>query len=159
MRVVLIKNHSSLGYKDDVVEVKSGYARNYLIPQGIAIYGSEKNIKDANENRKQTEMKIEKKRQEARAIADKLATMVFDYEVVCDKDKNIITKIKADDIINIINDKTNYNLEKTNKVIFQNKFLKIGEYTIQVKIFREVSAFIKLNVKEKVKEKEVKNKQ
>ena len=69
MKIILKENIPSLGYKDDVVEVKDGYGRNYLIPQGKAIIASDAALKRRAEDQKQRAHKLEKIRQDAEAAA------------------------------------------------------------------------------------------
>ena len=69
MKVILKENIPSLGYKDDVVEVKSGYGRNYLIPQGLAVIASDSALKRLAEDQRQRAHKIAKILEEAAAAA------------------------------------------------------------------------------------------
>ena len=69
MKLILKENIPSLGYKDDVVEVKDGYGRNYLIPQGKAIIASEAALKRRAEDQKQRAHKLEKLKADAEAAA------------------------------------------------------------------------------------------
>lgn len=69
MKIILKENIPSLGYKDDVVEVKDGYGRNYLIPQGLAIIASESALKRRAEDQKQRAHKLEKIKADAEAAA------------------------------------------------------------------------------------------
>ena len=69
MKVILKENVASLGYKDDVVEVKDGYGRNYLIPQGLAIVASKAALKQLAENQRQRAHKIAKILEDAQAAA------------------------------------------------------------------------------------------
>lgn len=72
MEIILKKNVDNLGYKDELVTVKNGYARNFLIPQGYAIMASASAVKAHNEVLKQRSHKEEKVKEEAAAIAAKL---------------------------------------------------------------------------------------
>ena len=69
MKIILKENVAGLGYKDDIVEVKDGYGRNYLIPQGKAIVASKAAIKQLEENLKQRAHKLEKIKADAEAAA------------------------------------------------------------------------------------------
>ena len=69
MKLILLENVPSLGYKDDVVEVKDGYGRNYLIPQGLGIVATESALKRRAEDMKQRAHKLEKIKADAEAAA------------------------------------------------------------------------------------------
>lgn len=69
MKIILKENVPTLGYKDDIVEVKDGYGRNYLIPQGLAIIASDAALKRLKEDQKQKAHKLEKIKADAEAAA------------------------------------------------------------------------------------------
>src|SRR5574344_1321790 len=72
MKIILKEDIPSLGYKDDVVEVKSGYGRNYLIPTGKAVIANESALKVLAENQKQRAHKLAKIKADAEAVAESL---------------------------------------------------------------------------------------
>lgn len=76
MQLILKKNVDKLGYKDEVVTVKPGYGRNFLIPQGYAVIATDSSLKSHNEMLKQKSHKETKVKEEAEAIAAKLANFV-----------------------------------------------------------------------------------
>ncbi|MEM1056962.1 MAG: 50S ribosomal protein L9 [Bacteroidota bacterium] len=72
MKVILTEDHDTLGLRGDVVEVKNGYGRNFLIPRQLAVIASTSNVKRYAEERRQQEHKIEAQRAEAEKLAKKL---------------------------------------------------------------------------------------
>ncbi|HRS52252.1 MAG TPA: 50S ribosomal protein L9, partial [Candidatus Marinimicrobia bacterium] len=75
MRVILIKDHENLGKIGDTVEVKNGYARNYLIPQGIALVANSAGLKQMQEQLRLKELRQNKALQKARELAEKLNSL------------------------------------------------------------------------------------
>ncbi|MDQ4141109.1 MAG: 50S ribosomal protein L9, partial [Bacteroidota bacterium] len=78
MEVILKDDVKGLGFKNDIVEVKPGYGRNYLIPQGIAVMADKANKKIVAENIRQASHKAEKLRIDAQAVADQIGDQVFE---------------------------------------------------------------------------------
>ena len=76
MEVILIQDVANLGYKNDIVKVKDGYGRNYLIPNRLAVIANDSNRKQLAENLKQQAHKIAKLLADAQALAEKLANTV-----------------------------------------------------------------------------------
>jgi len=72
MEVILKQNLGGLGHKNDLVKVKPGYGRNYLVPQGLAMVANPTNRKIAAENARQTAHKVARQKQEAEALATKI---------------------------------------------------------------------------------------
>ena len=78
MEVILKDDVKGLGYKNDTVDVKPGYGRNYLIPQGLAVIADKSNKKIVAENIRQAAHKAEKIKTEAQAIADQIGDMTLE---------------------------------------------------------------------------------
>lgn len=78
MEIILREDIKGLGYKDDIVTVKGGYGRNYLIPQGLAIIASPSNKKMIEENIRQASHKAEKVKKDAEDLAAKLEGVVLE---------------------------------------------------------------------------------
>ena len=136
MKIILIEDVQNLGYKDDVVEVKNGYGRNYLIPQKKAILATESNLKQLNEKLKQQARKREKLKADAQSIAEKLAAV-----------KGLVLTVKASAEGRIYGSVTNIQLaealaaagvEIERKLIDLKSVKALGEHTATVKLHREV---------------------
>ena len=81
MQVILVQDVANLGYKNDIVKVKDGYGRNYLIPNKLAIIANDSNVKQLNENLKQQAKKLAQQLADAQATAQKLAATVINVAV------------------------------------------------------------------------------
>jgi large subunit ribosomal protein L9 len=146
MEVILTQDIKNLGLKDDLVKVKNGYGRNYLIPQGFAIPGTESNKKMLNETIKQRAFKEEKIKKEATAIADTLKNIVL----------SIPTKVNAESgkIYGSVNTlqiaealkKKGFNIERKNISIEEDSIKSTGTYEAQLNLHREVKTKVQFEV-------------
>ena len=139
----ILTGDSILGAKDTILSVKRGYARNFLFPMNLAIPASEENIKTAEENQKQRQKKIEKQREEALKIAEKLEKVMLEYKNEGDVDKISITSA---DIAELITKTTGQEINKKN-IILNDKIDKEGEHNVQISLFSDVNVYVKLIVK------------
>ena len=133
MEVILIQDLANLGFKNDIVKVRDGYGRNYLLPQKIAIIANESNKKQLAENLKQQ--------------AHKAAKILADAQAV---------KVKANEDGKIFGTVTTQNISdalKAQEILIDKKVItiaepikEVGEYSALARLHREVKAEIKLNV-------------
>ncbi len=143
MQVILIQNVANLGFKDDIVKVKDGYGRNYLIPNKLAVIANESNLKILAENQKQRAHKLEKIKNDAVALAEQLAAAALTVSAKASENGKIfgaITSIQIADALEaqgIIVDRRTISVEPIKE---------LGEYTATAKLHKEVSAEIKFTV-------------
>ncbi len=143
MQVILIQNVANLGFKDDIVKVKDGYGRNYLIPNKLAVIANESNLKVLAENQKQRAHKLEKIKNDALALAEQLAAAALTINAKASENGKIfgaITSIQIADALEaqgIIVDRRTISVEPIKE---------LGEYTATAKLHKEVSAEIKFTV-------------
>ncbi|MBQ3673950.1 MAG: 50S ribosomal protein L9 [Paludibacteraceae bacterium] len=144
MEVILIQDLANLGFKNDIVKVRDGYGRNYLLPQKIAIIANEANRKQLAENLKQQAHKAAKLLADAEALAAKLAETVIEVKAKANEDGKIFGTVTTTDIANAL---AAQEIAIDKKVITLVEPIKqLGEYTAQARLHREVKADIKLNV-------------
>lgn len=143
MKVILKENIPSLGYKDDVVEVKSGYGRNYLIPQGMAIIASEAALKRLAEDQKQRAHKIAKIHEDAEAAAAALAGVTLTISAKAAANGNIYGSVNAGHISEELA-KLGHSVDR--KIIELETVKALGHYTAIVRFLRDVSADIEFDV-------------
>ena len=143
MELILKEDVINLGYKDDIVKVKDGYGRNYLIPTGKAIIASESTKKVLAENLKQRAHKLAKIKADAEALAAKLAGVSL----------TIATKVSATGVIygsvgaiQIAEELAKLGLEIDRKTIFVSAVKEIGSYEATVKLHKEVAVKVPFTV-------------
>lgn len=146
MEVILKRNFNKLGYKNDIVKVKDGYALNFLIPRNIAGFATESEKKVAQENIKQGLKKQEKMRNEALELSKKIEGTTLAFEVNCDKNGEISQAISSVQIVNKLKQQFDFDFHK-NSIIFDKKINKLGKYNCVLTIFRDVVANISIEIK------------
>ncbi|MEN6374323.1 MAG: 50S ribosomal protein L9 [Smithella sp.] len=144
MKVILKQNVPSLGKAGDLVKVNDGYARNLLIPKGLAIEANEKNIKTFEHEKKNILQRAEKEQKSAQDLAAKLSDVTLTIpRKVGDQDK-IFGSVTSKDIELALQEK-GFNIDK--KMIVHDEQIKsLGEFKVKIKIHSGVEAEIKINV-------------
>ena len=142
MEVILIKDVEKLGYANDIVNVKPGYANNYLIPQGYAKAAAASARKVLAENLKQRAHKDAKILADAQALAEKLANLPLTITVKAEEGK-IFGSVTSADIAEALAAK---DITVDRKAISVDSIKTVGEYEATVKLHREVKATVKLSV-------------
>ncbi|MDR1675441.1 MAG: 50S ribosomal protein L9 [Tannerella sp.] len=144
MQVILKENVANLGYKDDVVTVKDGYGRNFLIPQGKAVIASESAKKVLAENIRQRAHKLAKIKEDAVAMATKLENVSL---VIRTKTSSTGTIFGSVTNIQIADELAKLGYEIDRKLILIKEAVKeIGTYNAQIKLHKEISVDIPFEV-------------
>ena len=143
MEIILKEDIIGLGFKNDIVNVKSGYGRNYLIPYGKGVIASDSAKKQLAEDLKQKAVKLAKVKAEAEALAQKLSALHL----------TITTKVSATGIIygsvnnlQIAEELQKLGFEINRKTIIVKDVKTVGEYVAVVKLHKEVSAEVPFTV-------------
>lgn len=142
MEIILIKDVENLGYANDIVKVKAGYANNFLIPQGYAKAATASAKKVLAENLKQRAHKDAKILADAQALAEKIANLPLSFAVKAEEGK-IFGSITSADVAEALAAK---GVEVDKKNISVDAIKTVGEYKAIVKLHREVKAEISLSV-------------
>lgn len=142
MEVILIKDIENLGYANDIVNVKPGYANNYLIPQGYAKAATASAKKVLAENLKQRAHKDAKILADAQALAEKIANLPLTIAMKAEEGK-IFGSVTSADIAEALAAK---DITVDRKAISVDSIKTVGEYEATVKLHREVKATVKLSV-------------
>ena len=144
MKVILKEDITNLGYKDDVVEVKSGYGRNYLIPQRLAVIASPSALKVLAENLKQRAHKIAQIKADAEAIAESLKDVSLTISAKTSPTGTIFGSVTNIQIAEAL-EKLGHNIDR--KITFiKDNVKEVGKYTATVKLHKEVSVEIPFEV-------------
>ena len=144
MKIILLSDVENLGESGDVIAVKPGYARNKLIPQGLALRASNRNIAVANENKKVATAKLERENQALNVLAKKLSKVEITIEVKVGDEEKMFGSITNKDIHKELIDK-GFEIEK-NQISIEEPIKALGIYHINVKISKDITSDVKLYV-------------
>lgn len=144
MEVILIDDVANLGYKDDIVTVKKGYARNYLIPRGLAVIASPSAKKVLAENMRQRAHKLEQIKNEAAELGAKLENVSLVIETKTSKSGTIFGSVTNIQIAEALSEK---GLEvERKKIVIKDSVKEVGSYVAIAKLHREVEIEIPFEV-------------
>lgn len=143
MKIILKEDINGLGYKDDVVEVKSGYGRNYLIPTGKAVIASEAALKVLAENQRQRAHKLERIKAEAEAAAAALEGVKLTIGAKTSSTGTIFGSVNAIQIAEAL-EKLGHNVDR--KLISLDAVKEVGNYIATIRLHRDVTVEIPFEV-------------
>tara|TARA_B100001741_G_C16469851_1_gene559446 strand:- start:36 stop:494 length:459 start_codon:yes stop_codon:yes gene_type:complete len=145
MKVVLLENLRKLGNIGETINVKRGYARNFLIPQKKALFASEKNLKEVEKIKSDLNKKDQEKKKAAKEIADKLKNKTFEVKKLVTENKELYGSVKPTEISKILKEKVNVDLSSS--LIQPVKEIKtVGEFKVILNLHSEIESFIKIKV-------------
>lgn len=136
MKIILKEDISNLGYKDDIVEVKDGYGRNYLIPQGKAVIASPSALKILAENQKQRAHKLAKIKADAEAIAAALEGVSLTIGAKTSSTGTIFGSVNNIQIAEAL-EKLGHNIDRK-IIVIKDSVKEIGNYKATIKLHKEV---------------------
>jgi large subunit ribosomal protein L9 len=142
MEVVLKKDHENLGKALDVVTVKDGFARNFLLPNGIAVPASEGNKRVVAEAKKLSENREEKKLKEARQLAKKIENVPCTIPVNVGEEDKLFGSVTSQEIADFLA-KENILVEKKN-IELEEPIKQLGVYSVKITLYRDVQAKLKV---------------
>ena len=145
MEIILKKDMPNIGLKNDVVTVKPGYGRNYLIPQGIAILATESAKKQHAETMKQRAHKEEKIKNEAIAIATKLENVSLTIGTKASTTGKIFGSINTIQIAEALV-KAGFDIDRKKIVLKENSIKELGSYTCKVVLYKGIDVKIPFEV-------------
>lgn len=150
MKIILKEDIAGLGYKDDVVEVKNGYGRNYLIPQGKAVIATESALKVLAETQRQRAHKLAKIKADAEAAAKALENVALTIAAKTSEAGTIFGSVNAATIAEAL-EKLGHNVDRKIIVLKEN-IKEPGKYSCTINFHKEVVAELPFEVVAEVAE-------
>jgi len=144
MEIILKQDVKHLGEKDDIVVVKPGFGRNYLIPQGFAILATSSAKKVLAENIKQAQFKQEKIKKDATELAAKLETIKLSIGAKAGETGKIFGKVNSIQIADALKAK-GYDVDRR-RITFETEPKTLGEYVANLNLHKEVKVQVPFEV-------------
>ena len=145
MKVVLLENLRKLGSIGEIINVKRGYARNFLIPQKKALFASEKNIKEVENIKLDLNKKDQEKKKNAKQIYENLKNKTYEVKKLTTENKDLYGSIKPTEISKIINELDKIDV-KPSLIQPLNEIKSLGTFKVKINLHSDVQAEIKIKV-------------
>ena len=142
MKVILLKDIESLGSAGEVVEVKNGYGRNFLIPRNEALIASAANMAQFESRRKQQETLAERDRRAAEALAKKLEAESITAQVKVGEEDRLFGSVTAQHVAELLDEK-GYEIDRR-AIHLEDPIRELGVYNVEVRLHPEVATAVKL---------------
>ena len=144
MKVILIQDVSNLGKIGDSVNVKNGYARNFLIPNNLALFASEQNLKSIESLLKQQELKNAKERSNLESLAKVLDKITLKFDLKAGEEGKLFGSVTSQMISDEL---ANQGLEVNKKeLILEDSIKELGTHKVNIHLGEDLSATIKVKV-------------
>jgi large subunit ribosomal protein L9 len=144
MEIILKQDVQGLGYKNDVVKVKPGYGRNFLIPNGVALIANASNKRMVEENVRQMAHKAAKIKDEAVALAAKIGDMTVELKTKAGETGKIFGAITVLQVSDALKAK-GFDVDRK-KIFFKEQPKQLGDYVASLDLHKEVKHEIKVKV-------------
>ncbi|GAB2692459.1 50S ribosomal protein L9 [Hymenobacter frigidus] len=144
MEIILKDDVKGLGYKNDIVTVKSGYGRNFLLPQGLAMLADKTNKKITAENVRQAAHKADKVKGDAQAIADSVGDMVLDIPAKIGESGKIFGRVTTLQLAEALKAK-GVDIDRK-RLSFDQEPASAGDFTATANLHKEVKHTVKFRV-------------
>jgi large subunit ribosomal protein L9 len=145
MKVLLRSDIKGIGRRGDIVNVSSGHARNFLLPNDLAIVANAGTIAQAEVMRKSREQQIAADRESARLVAASLSSTVIKIAAKAGNEGRLFGSINAAEIAKAVLDQTGVTIDRKN-IQVETPLRQLGEHSVSAEIFSDVVATLKLEI-------------
>ena len=145
MKVILLENLAKIGSIGEVIDVKRGFARNYLISNKKALYASKENIKEVEKIKTELNKKDQEKKKNAKQIYESLKNKTYEVKKLTTENKDLYGSIKPTEISKIINLSEKIDV-KPSLIQPLNEIKSLGTFKVKINLHSEVQAEINIKV-------------
>ena len=152
MKVILLENIRNIGSIGDIIDVKRGYARNYLISHKKALFASKKNVQEVGDIKKDLNKKDLEKKKNAKDIAEKINNKVYLVKKLCTENKELYGSVKPTEISKLIEEIDKINIE-TSLIQPVKEIKKLGKFKVMINLHSEIQStiFVEVAQQEEIK--------
>ena len=145
MKVILLENIRKIGSIGEVIDVKRGFARNFLIANKKALYASKENIKEVEKIKSELNKKDQEKKKAAKEIFDKIKSKEYIIKKLSTENKELYGSVKPTEISKIIKETDKIEI-KPAMIQLMDDIKSLGEFRVNINLHSDVQAEIKINV-------------
>ena len=145
MKVILLENIKRIGSIGEIIDVKRGFARNYLIANKKALYASKENVSEVEKIKSELSKKDNEKKLEAKSIAEKLNNKVFIVKKLSTENKELYGSVKPTEISKLINEEDKIDI-KPSMIQPLSEIKSLGKFKVKISLHSEVDTEITINV-------------
>ena len=145
MKVILLENLRNVGSIGDIIDVKRGYAKNFLISKKKALFASKENISEVEKIKKDLSKKDLEKKKDAKSIQDKIQNKEFIIKKLCNEAKELYGSVTPTEISKTLKDKINYEINPS-QIQPLNEIKSIGTFKVLINLHSEVQSRISIKV-------------
>ena len=145
MKVILLENVKRIGSIGEVIDVKRGFARNFLIANKKALYASKENIKEVEKIKAELSKKDNEKKKEASQIAEKINGKEYSVKKLSTENNELYGSVKPTEISKLINEEDKINI-KPSMIQPVEEIKALGKFKVKISLHSEVDAEITINV-------------
>ena len=145
MKVILLENVKKIGSIGEVIDVKRGFARNFLIANKKALYASKENIKEVEKIKAELSKKDNEKKKEASQIAEKINGKQYSIKKLSTENKELYGSVKPTEISKLINEENKIDI-KPSMIQPVEEIKALGKFKVKISLHSEVDAEVIVNV-------------
>lgn len=142
MKIILSQDIDALGKTGEVVSVKGGYARNYLIPRGMAVVATDRNMRVLEQEIQTRQRQLDKDRRVAEVLAEELSKVSLTAAVAVGEEDRIFGSVTSQDVAELLKEK-GHDIDKK-KILLTEPIKALGIYTVDIKLHPEVTANVRV---------------
>jgi len=147
MKVILLQDVKGVGKKDEIINSKDGYARNYLFPKNLAVEATPGNLSKLKDKKASEQRKKEKDFEEAKKLAEEIKKITLKIKAKCGDNGKLFGAITSKDVSEALKKDYNKNIDKK-KIILEESIKQLGGFNANIKLYEGVNTTLKILIEQ-----------